>query len=301
MIYAAYSVIIAVHNAEGFIARAIFAAQNLKPAPNEIILVDDGSTDETVQIIEGFLNDYSNLLLLRHAVNLGPSAARNTGIGVAQNEICIIMDSDDESSIDRASEHLRMHNLGADISFVSSRKMYRSGHSFSAQNHDISCEKFPMKTLLGSLLGFPVLYEQRVFLVPSCTMSIKKSLFDAIGGFDVNLKRNEDADLALRAAMSDAVFSFSSKDCVLRHDSISPLKGGYIDIINERALLVKYRHLLGKNDLQSIEIKLDFRELYFKPSFKTMRRIFHRSALWFLVRNLPILFRRVIHDSKKGY
>ena len=300
MTYDCYSVIIAVHNAEGFIGRAIHSAQNLQPAPDEIIIVDDGSTDETVNMIEKFVKNSSDLTLLRHAVNLGPSAARNKGIAAARNEICVIMDSDDESSVSRASEHLRMHNDGADITFVSSRKLYKSEYVFFAHNDEISCEKFPLKILLGRLLGFPTPDEHRIFLVPSCTMSIKKSLFGTIGGFDVNLKRNEDADLAIRASLSDANFSFSVKECVIRHDSNSPLKGGYIDVINERALLSKYSHFLLEKDLKLVEIKLNFRELYIAPNFRTLAKVSNVSALFFLARNIPTLLQRVFHDLTKG-
>lgn len=295
-----YTVIIAAYNAEEYLERAISSALNLNPIPDEIIIVDDASTDSTSRVIEKFVSANQTVKFLKHKMNLGPSAARNSGIAMAKNEICLIMDSDDESIPERASEHLSMHNNGADLTYVSSRKRYATGHGFTAQNDETFCKRIEPKSLLARLLGLSKHVDSHRYFVPSCTMSIKKSLFTKMGGFDADLRRNEDADLAIRAAFANALFSFSSKEYVLRHDSVSELKGGYIDVTNERALLLKYRMHLTDHELNLLELKSDFRELYFRPSLKALIRVLKFRAVIFLLQNLPTLVRRLLHDLKKG-
>ncbi len=294
-----YAVIIAVYNSEKVIEAAINSALNLKPHPKQVIVVDDGSSDGTFSIIEELAKHNNKIFIYRLESNLGPSAARNYGISKSEHEICLIMDSDDESSSTRAAHHLQMHENGADISFVSSKKRYRSGHIFEAKNYKYENVNITPRKFLEVLLGLRSFNSDEMFYIPACTMSIKKSFFISINGFDQELRRNEDADLVIRAANNGAIFSFSDEICVTRYDSASIMKGGMIDVANEKLLMEKHSSAFTRKEIKYLETKLNFRALYFQPDFSSITKILNYSSLSFLVSNLPVFFRRVLHDLKK--
>ncbi len=89
------SVIVPVYNCKAFLVRAIESVINQKDFNvNELILVDDGSTDGSSQICDKYDNLYDNIKVI-HQQNSGVSAARNNGINVAEGEWIFFLDSDD--------------------------------------------------------------------------------------------------------------------------------------------------------------------------------------------------------------
>jgi GT2 family glycosyltransferase len=86
------SVIIPAYNAELTIARSVDSALNQTYPSSEIIIVDDGSTDNTEKIA---LYYGRRIHYMKHAVNRGPGAARNTGIRAAKSEWIAFLDADD--------------------------------------------------------------------------------------------------------------------------------------------------------------------------------------------------------------
>ena len=62
----------------------------------EIILINDGSTDNSLKIVKKVKKDYSNIVLVNNHNNLGVSASRNIGLKKAKGKFIIFLDSDDE-------------------------------------------------------------------------------------------------------------------------------------------------------------------------------------------------------------
>lgn len=92
-----YSIITPVYNRGDCIARCIESViSNLNKHSNiEHIIVDDGSSDDSVSIIEDYALKYSHIHFLKFSKNKGVNAARNAAINVAKGAWCIILDSDD--------------------------------------------------------------------------------------------------------------------------------------------------------------------------------------------------------------
>ena len=88
------SLIIPVYNVEQYLPKCLesIAAQTLKGF--EVILVDDGSTDHSLEILRGFARRFPNTCVI-HQENGGVSKARNAGIQAARGEYIAFMDSDD--------------------------------------------------------------------------------------------------------------------------------------------------------------------------------------------------------------
>lgn len=89
------SVILPNFNHGGIIARALHALANQNPAGHEIIVVDDGSTDDSVAVIEALQRRYKSIRLIRHDVNRGIVAAVKTALEVATGEFLLFAGSDD--------------------------------------------------------------------------------------------------------------------------------------------------------------------------------------------------------------
>lgn len=92
-----YTIITAVYNREDCIARCIESViRNISNYSDfEHIIIDDGSTDGTVNIVNKYKKKYSHIIFIQFTENKGTNAARNYAINKAKGEYCIILDSDD--------------------------------------------------------------------------------------------------------------------------------------------------------------------------------------------------------------
>lgn len=87
------SVVIPLYNKEKSIAQSLQSVLNQSYTDFEIVVVDDGSTDKSVEIVEGI--EDARLKIFKQP-NAGPSKARNTGVGHASGEWIVFLDADDE-------------------------------------------------------------------------------------------------------------------------------------------------------------------------------------------------------------
>ena len=88
------SIIIPVFNAEKYLSTCIDSLLTAATEDMEIILVDDGSTDKSVAVIESYCCKWPNIQLVRQT-NSGPSAARNKGLNHAKGKYIAFVDADD--------------------------------------------------------------------------------------------------------------------------------------------------------------------------------------------------------------
>jgi glycosyltransferase involved in cell wall biosynthesis len=112
------SIIIPVFNAEKYIGEAIESALSQSYPELEIIVVDDGSTDNTVKVVNSFIEKESKVKLVRQK-NSGVAAARNTGIRHSRGEFIAPLDADDIWYPDKISSQVRlMRKSGTDVGLV---------------------------------------------------------------------------------------------------------------------------------------------------------------------------------------
>lgn len=90
-----FSVIIPAYNVSGIIGRAIRSAAAQTLPPLEILVIDDCSTDDTVEVARALAREIPALRVLSTSVNGGPAAARNVGLRGAQAEWIALLDADD--------------------------------------------------------------------------------------------------------------------------------------------------------------------------------------------------------------
>ena len=112
------SVIIPTYNYGRFIERAVNSVLSQSYQDYEIIIIDDGSTDDTKNRVVVKYHD-ERIIYIRHDMNRGPSAARNTGIKSSKGEFIAFLDSDDEWEPDKLYHQINLfRNASSDIGCV---------------------------------------------------------------------------------------------------------------------------------------------------------------------------------------
>lgn len=89
------SIVIPAYNCAAWLRRAVTSAYSISPGPLDVIVVDDGSTDDTPEVLSRLCQDFPELRVVSQP-NAGLSAARNVGIGHALGEYVVLLDADDE-------------------------------------------------------------------------------------------------------------------------------------------------------------------------------------------------------------
>ncbi len=90
------SVVIPFYNAEKFLEQAVNSVLKQKFSDYEIILIDDGSSDQSVEIAKQLVSSYPNKIKMISIKNSGPGIARNQGVNVATGKYLLFLDADDE-------------------------------------------------------------------------------------------------------------------------------------------------------------------------------------------------------------
>jgi glycosyltransferase involved in cell wall biosynthesis len=110
------SIVLTVFNGETFLREAIGSCLNQTYSNIELIIVDDGSTDKSIEIIDSF-ND-PRIMFIKNQINKGQSFSRNRAIKESSGEFIAIMDSDDIADPDRIRKQINyLVNSNVDICF----------------------------------------------------------------------------------------------------------------------------------------------------------------------------------------
>lgn len=179
------SVIVPVFNGEKTIRRALDSVFAQTFANFEVIVVDDASSDRTVNLVEQYTD--KRLTIIRSAENRGAAAARNKGIAVAAGRRIAFLDSDDAwkpnkltrqvELLDRSSKPVSACATGYNIE--------KNGRRFAIALN-LTPQQFHNDVLFGCTIS------------PGSTLMVEREVFDTIGGFDEAFKRLEDWDWLLR-------------------------------------------------------------------------------------------------------
>lgn len=183
------SAVIPAFNTEKYIRNAVMSLVNQKIKLDEIIIIDDGSTDNTLKVINLLANQYKNIRVIEQSSNQGVSVARNLGIQEATSEWILFLDADDECSEQLLDTYL---NKMRTDSFES---IY-SGYYQIDESSKVVSDSITGKSLI-STEGFCKVLIRNPIVSPSGLLIKRKVLFE-LKGFDTSMKMNEDVDLWLR-------------------------------------------------------------------------------------------------------
>jgi len=194
------SVIIPTFNRANFLKKAIQSVLSQTYQGFELIVVDDGSTDNTYKIISEFKN---NIVYIKQK-NRGPAAARNTGIKRAGNKFLAFLDSDDCWDKEK---------LAIQIDEMQKKPFYLISHTREIwyKNSKLLSQKKKHKKYHGYIFDKCL----PLCAVGMSTVMIKKELFERVGEFDENFPCCEDYDFWLRVSARHP-FLFIDKPLTLK-------------------------------------------------------------------------------------
>jgi len=179
------SVIIPTYNYAHFLDECLSSVLKQSYKNLEIIVVDDGSIDDTKKVI----SKYGNKINYIYQENSGPSAARNTGINCATGELIQFLDSDDQLHNNSIEERVKIINTSGASCVVCRNKLFTNTSSSGEPRVEGSWKIFS-ENLDVHLCYFNI--------APPHSFLTKRSVVTEVGLFDINLKACEDYDYWLR-------------------------------------------------------------------------------------------------------
>jgi glycosyltransferase involved in cell wall biosynthesis len=193
--YPRVSVVVASHNGARTLPACLDSLTHLNYPDHEVILVDDGSSDDTLKIA----HHYPGVRTI-HQKNLGLSAARNTGIAAAAGEIIAFTDSDC-----RADEDWLYYLVG---DLLKTDAAAIGGHNFPPP-HDDSVTAACVAVAPGAP-AHVMLDDRNAEHVPGCNMAFWRWALDEIGGFDPQFRAaGDDVDVCWRLLQANQRIAFS--------------------------------------------------------------------------------------------
>ena len=189
------SVIIPAYNAEKHVARAIESVLAQTRPADEIIVIDDGSTDGTADVIRSF----GDRVILIQQPNAGVSVARNTGINAATGDWIAFLDADDEwrpEKLKLQTDHLARN---PDLKWTFTNLSWDKQKPGDVRPiHPLCCLS---DMAAGSEYFDDYLFAYwHGFFASTITLMIQRQVFDAVGLFEPGMKRAQDNDLWFRIA-----------------------------------------------------------------------------------------------------
>jgi glycosyltransferase involved in cell wall biosynthesis len=180
------NIIIPTYNRELTIKRAIDSVLNQTYTNFKLIVIDDGSSDNTKQI----LDSYKNKIIYYYQENKGVSSARNKGIKLSKGEYIAFLDSDDEWKKNKLEKQIDFFNKNPEY------KICQTNEIWIRNNLHLNQKKIHQKQ--QGWIFEPCL---KLCLISPSNVIIHKDIFSHIGLFDETLPACEDYDLWLRITL----------------------------------------------------------------------------------------------------
>lgn len=238
------SIVIPVYNQQRFLAQAIDSALAQSWPDCEVVVVDDGSTDGSAEI----MSRYSQIRVVRQ-VNRGLAAARNAGLAASRGEVVIFLDSDDQIWPDAARNGVELLAARPDAMMVFGRCRLVDEHGL------------PLPTNLPTVQSdyFDELLRDNFIWTPAM-VAFRREVFDLVGRFDEAISPTADYDIYLRISRQFAVASHSavtvdyrqhadnmSRDAVLMLDAtLAVLRAQQPHVITDPQRAADYAEAVGR-------------------------------------------------------
>lgn len=236
------SVIVPVYNRVHLLPRAVNSVLNQTYRDFEIIVVDDGSTDNVKEVVEKLQKKDERIRYIRHEKNKGAGAARNTGIEAARGRYIAFQDSDDEWLPEKLEKQIKaFENVSSIVGVVYSKclrlkegKKIYAPFSWIKQKEGNIHKEF----LKENFINTPMII-------------VRKECFEKAGKFDETLPRLQDWELVLRLSK---YYHFKYIDEVLSiaHTTTDSISANQ-DALIKALMLILDKHLRDfKTDKKSL-------------------------------------------------
>lgn len=186
------SVILPVYNAATHLSATIRSVLDQSYQDFELIMIDDGSSDDSLSIMMAFAAEDQRIKLVSQS-NKGVSEARNLGLSLARGSLVAFIDADDLWRVNKLAIHRDFHNRQPGMSASYAKIAFMGSNDANGQS-----AKTYSKIKHGALTVNEIIAEN-----PACTMSnivVSKSAIDAVGGFLPDMSYAEDQEWLARIA-----------------------------------------------------------------------------------------------------
>ena len=181
------SVVMSAFNEESHIKNAILSIQNQTFQDWELVIVDDGSSDHTLDIIKKLAELDNRIVLIINNQNMGLAKSLNKGIYASKGQYIARMDADDYSLPNRLSSQLNFMEINQNISVLGTGATYCDSNGKKLS--DINFPENHNDIVRFLLKSSPILH-------PSVLM--RKTFIQKLGGYDESYFRGQDYDLWFR-------------------------------------------------------------------------------------------------------
>ncbi|WP_298807451.1 glycosyltransferase [uncultured Psychrobacter sp.] len=208
-----FSVVIPLYNKANHIQRAIDSVLNQSIQDFECIVVNDGSTDDSEQLVKNYNNKCVRLI---NQKNGGEAAARNRGIKEAKGDFIAFLDADDEWEV----EFLNI--ISGLIATYPNAGVFATALKVKERNGQLNTyyyKNLPPHPWNGIIPSYFECLSHGAYPLSSSSTCIKKELLSNIGSFDSSLKIGADIDMWVRVALNTEIAFSSTVGAVYYRDA----------------------------------------------------------------------------------
>jgi len=286
------SVVIPTYNRAKMLVEAVESALQQTHPPDEIIVMDDGSTDDTERVIAR----YSGKLRYVRQKNSGPAAARNHGMRLASGDFIAFLDSDDLWVPDRLERQFAALKSCPDLDFI-----FGLEAKFTAEQQFDGCE-IKDRDVWKSLNSvdyvvpepFKLLLEEN--FIPTSSVLFRKRCIATVGFIDESLQQAEDYDFWLRFALHGCRFGFVNSVLCHRRQHGGNLVNQWVDRTSSTAaVLSRYR---DHSPVQRERIARRLSDLYYDLGSRLLYQRNFDRALHYLRLASPSGHTRLVWSAK---
>ena len=260
-------IVIAVFN-QVFFTRICLTALEREQGAAEVVVVDNGSTDATPELLASWAAGGSHRRVIRHPENLGFARACNAGAAAATGPVLIFLNND-TFVLDRWQSALLGPLADPSVSITGSRLLYPDGR---IQHAGLAFdESGPHHVFLG-LPGDAgcVLEERDCQAVTGASLAIRRTTFEQAGGFDEGFRNSfEDVDLCLRVRAAGGRIVYAPDSVAYHFEGITEARHAPVDVRNHERFLQRWG---GRFDLDLPRLEARARAAGWDPAAAVPRR-----------------------------
>ncbi len=193
------SIVIPCYNASRFIGETLASVTWQSLSDWEVIVIDDGSTDDSRNVIEAWRERLGDRMRTEYGPNRGVSAARNSGTRLARGEFIQYLDADDLLRPDTLLRRVNAIVAGGDVAYCDWQKL-QENEDGSFTPGDVVARR------MDEVHPIPEIALFTTFWAPPAALLYRRSIVEAVGGWNESLPVIQDARFALDAALAGGRF-----------------------------------------------------------------------------------------------
>ena len=228
-----FSIIIPIYNTSDYLEECLRSVVEQKFDDYEVILVDDGSTDDSTDICYRYKKEYDNIIFVSKS-NEGQSVARNIGIHLAKGKYLIFLDSDDYWNNDKVLSDLEMiyYEHNPDIIINSLASVYPDQVAYHNPEYENMQGDFHK--------DFQYLFNKEIYLGFPVTKVIKKEIITNNNLYFISGRTFEDIPWSFNLVRHIKTYSIYPKIYYMYRREREDSTTRYVSVINQRSLLMNF-------------------------------------------------------------